>query len=87
MAKRKNSGKTNIPQVGTIPNQAISPSRSKKANKKSTAGAITLARGTINRGKYTFVIKLALLTRPVALRERAVLKYVQGSRAVYAKTA
>ena len=54
-----------------------------KEIKKSTRLVTTVLAGMINLGKYTLVIRLALLIRLLLLSERELAKNCQGNRAAY----
>src|SRR6267143_2940005 len=58
-ARIRQAGKATMAQVGPIANHAIMHSRMRNDKQKSTKGGITAARGMINRGKYTLVIRPA----------------------------
>src|SRR5690348_6069420 len=82
---RTNSGSAAMDRVGAMPNQTINAAMTKKDMKKSTKGEITAAKGTIRRGKYTFLIRSELATRLPPPLVTAWAKYVQGSKPVKAK--
>src|SRR5215467_1572252 len=70
-ARTTNTGKTNTPHPGVIPNQASITRRTKNETKKSTRGDATAAKGIIRRGKYTFFIRFESPTRLSPLRVMA----------------
>ena len=61
-----NTGSQTMCIVGAMPYHAISAASSRTQTRKSTSGASTAAIGTISRGKYTLVTRLALPTTDVA---------------------
>src|SRR5262249_37367092 len=54
-----NTGNSKICQPGMNWYQTINPTRIAKLMRKSTKATITAAIGTINRGKYTLLMRLA----------------------------
>src|SRR4029077_5343377 len=59
--------------------QTIRPTRIAKLTRKSTNATITAAIGTIRRGKYTLLIRLALPIRLLEASATAVAKKLHGS--------
>src|SRR5208337_3066674 len=80
-ANTMNSGKVKICQFGQKRYQTIMPAKIRSEIRKSTKLVMTELAGTIIRGKYTFEIRLALLTRLWLAVESAVEKNIQGSMA------
>src|SRR5215467_8034979 len=78
-ASKMNAGSTSIRQSGMNWYQAISPIRIENVIRKSTKATTTVAVGTISRGKYTLVIRLALLIRLLEASLNPVAKNVHGS--------
>src|ERR1700730_11028623 len=78
-ASTTNPGRTSIRQPGRNRYHAISRASIAKVIRKSTNATITVAVGTISLGKYTLLIRLALLTRLLDASLRPVAKNVHGS--------
>src|ERR1700730_2532472 len=72
-------GRTNIRQPGRNRYHAINRASIAKVIKKSTKATTTVAVGTISLGKYTLLIRLALLTRLLDASLTPVAKNVHGS--------
>src|SRR5579864_169799 len=82
-----NTGSSRICQLGANPYQTMSPTRMTKLMRKSTNATITAAAGAIRRGKYTLLIRLALLSMLLEESVSAVAKNVQGSIPANTKSA
>jgi hypothetical protein len=78
MAMSKNNGKNNIRAPGRSPPHAIMISKIRKVIKKSIRQTITVLAGIINRGKYTFEIRLVFPTSEFAASLNAPEKNCQG---------
>src|SRR6516225_2244427 len=63
IANRVKAGRATICQPGGYSYHAISRIRIKKVIRKSTNATTTVAVGTINLGKYTLLMRFALLIR------------------------
>src|SRR6516165_12097476 len=77
-ASSVNAGSTRIRQPGAYRYQTISSIKIEKVIRKSTNATTTVAVGTISRGKYTLLIKLALLIRLLEASLNPVEKKVHG---------
>ena len=73
------TGNSRICQPGMNWYQIISAIRIAKLMRKSTKATITAAIGTISRGKYTLLIRLALPIRLFEASATAVAKKLHGS--------
>src|SRR5262245_55647378 len=60
--RKTNIGRKTTCQVGTKPYHNIRPIRITRLTRKSTNATSMVARGAIRRGKYTLVMRWALLT-------------------------
>src|SRR5262245_1164322 len=78
-ASPTNSGSSRICQPGTNWYQIISAPSIRKLMAKSTKATPTAAIGTMRRGKYTLLIRLALPTTLLDASANALEKKVQGS--------
>src|SRR6266446_8354604 len=78
-ANKINPGRTSTRQPGGYRYQVMSTSRIEKVIRKSTNATTTLAVGTISLGKYTLLIRLALLTKLLEASLNPVAKKVHGS--------
>src|SRR5262245_45225506 len=74
-----NAGNSRICQPGTNWYQTIRAARIAKLIRKSTKATITAAIGTINRGKYTLLMRLALPMRLFDASANAVAKKLHGN--------
>src|SRR5262249_22853395 len=77
-ANRRKTGRTKICQPGGNWYHAIIRTRMEKLMRKSTSATTTVAVGTISRGKYTLLIKLALLIKLLEASLNPVEKKVHG---------
>src|SRR5438094_8887460 len=75
-----NTGNSRTCQPGINWYQIIRVTRIAKLTRKSTKATITAAIGTINLGKYTLLMRWALLMRLLEASLSAVAKKLQGSR-------
>src|SRR4029077_6095003 len=78
-ASRTKAGRISMPQPGGYRYHAINTSRIEKEIRKSTKAATTVAVGTISLGKYTLLIRFALLIRLLEASLNPVEKNVHGS--------
>src|SRR5262249_29400550 len=78
-ASKTNAGRTSMRQPGGYWYHAISTSKIEKVIRKSTKATTTVAVGTISLGKYTLLIRLALLIRLLAASLSPVAKNVHGN--------
>src|SRR6516225_595984 len=74
-----NTGNSRICQPGMNWYQTINATRIAKLMRKSTKATITAAIGTINRGKYTLLMRLAFAMTLFEASATAVAKKLHGS--------